>query len=485
MSLWRIAWRSIQQRFLASFLTAFSMGLGVMLVVAVLVLYQVVQVAFHRGGEGYDLIVGPTKGSSLDLVLNNIFYIGQPKATLPYSVYSKLNDDGFLPGSVHTAVPICLGDRFKDQTVVGTNSKLLNEITYFGKSNYEFAEGNNFEDDKFFDAVLGANAAQRTGLKVGDEFTPSHDAAASAGGKADDHHRPFHVVGVLKPTGTPNDNVIFVNIEGFLRMGDHLQMALQQEAEAKNAADNVPAKPSDKPAAMDSAKAAAAAPDKAPGKGSEKVAGNAVQRPSAEEKHEDDHDHGHNDDEMIPDSAKRVSAVLVCTQDESKNRELANVINRGKEAQAALPAEEISRLLSTFIGNIEVVLLLFAVMIVIVAGIGILVSIYNSMNDRRHEIAIMRALGASRATVMLVILFESILLSLAGGAMGLALGHGLIYAAGPWIADKMNLPLSMLRGDIRELWIIPALIILASIVGYLPAVSAYRTDVGRALMANP
>ncbi len=56
------------------------------------------------------------------------------------------------------------------------------------------------------------------------------------------------------------------------------------------------------------------------------------------------------------------------------------------------------------IGNIELVLLLFAVMIVLVAGIGIMVSIYNSMSDRRHEIAIMRALGAGRSLIMLVIL---------------------------------------------------------------------------------
>src|SRR5271169_3557981 len=91
MSLWKIAWRSIQQRSLASLLTAISMALGVMLVVAVLVIYSVVQQAFHRGGEGYDLIVGPPKGSNLDLVLTNVFYVGQPITTLPYSVYQDLN----------------------------------------------------------------------------------------------------------------------------------------------------------------------------------------------------------------------------------------------------------------------------------------------------------------------------------------------------------------------------------------------------------
>ena len=147
---------------------------------------------------------------------------------------------------------------------------------------------------------------------------------------------------------------------------------------------------------------------------------------------------------------------------------MAAEINKGKEAQAAIPSEEISRLFEVIIGNIEVVLLVFAVMIVLVAGIGIMVSIYNSMNDRRHEIAIMRALGARRSTVMMVILLESILLSLGGGLLGLGLGHGLLAIAGPWIAEKVNLPLSMLDFRAVELILIPGLIALASIVG-LPA----------------
>ncbi len=116
MSLWKIAWRSIQQRSLASVLTAISMALGVMLVVAVLVIYSVVHQAFHRGGEGYDLIVGPPKGSNLELVLSSIFYVGQPISTLPYSVYQDLyqNHNGMF--SVRMAVPICLGDYLPGQT---------------------------------------------------------------------------------------------------------------------------------------------------------------------------------------------------------------------------------------------------------------------------------------------------------------------------------------------------------------------------------
>ncbi len=96
----------------------------------------------------------------------------------------------------------------------------------------------------------------------------------------------------------------------------------------------------------------------------------------------------------------------------------------------------IADLFDRIIGNIQLLLLVLAVLVVVVAGIGIMVSMYNSMSDRRHDIAIMRALGASRYTVMTIILMESILLSLGGGALGLLIGHGLIGILGPTIADQ-------------------------------------------------
>ncbi len=457
MSLWKIAWRSIQQRSLASLLTAISMALGVMLVVAVLVIYSVVHQAFHRGGEGYDLIVGPVKGSNLELVLSSVFYVGQPLSTLPYSVYRNLYENRTESKAVRMAVPICLGDTYQDKRVVGTTPDMFNELTYYGDQHYRFAEGRNFGMNDFFDAVAGAAAAKQTGLKVGDKFRPTHGVV----GKSEHKHGAFTVVGILAPTGTPNDNALFVNIEGFYRVGGHAgnvgAALLEKQPEAK-------------PDGKTEKKLGAKAEAKSEGKTDEK----------SDEDHEDHDKHAE-----IPENRKQVSAVLVCTYEESQTRLLAAEINKGKDAQAAIPSTEISNLFEKIIGNIEVVLLVFAVMIVLVAGIGIMVSIYNSMNDRRHEIAIMRALGARRSTVMMVILLESILLSLGGGLMGLSLGHGLLAVAGPWIAEKANLPLSMLQFRAVELILIPGLIALASIVGYLPAVAAYRTDVGKSLIANP
>src|SRR4029079_8827537 len=132
-----------------------------------------------------------------------------------------------------------------------------------------------------------------------------------------------------------------------------------------------------------------------------------------------------------------------------------------------------------------ILLLSLTVMIVIVSGIGILVSIYNSMSERQHEIAVVRALGAGRRTVMLLVLLESILLSLGGGLLGWIVGHALIAALSPWIAAQTGFSIGFLQFVGYESVIIPALIALAAVVGYLPAMAAYRTDVAKALGANP
>ena len=181
-----------------------------------------------------------------------------------------------------------------------------------------------------------------------------------------------------------------------------------------------------------------------------------------------------------------VTAVLVCTnRADQQVLALPKQINEEPEAQAIFPSEVITRLFEGIVGNVQLVLLVLAVLVVVVAGVGMMVSIYNSMNDRRHDIAVMRALGARRRTVMEVILLESILLSLGGGAFGLFLGHALTGALAPYIMEQMGVVVHALHFQLSELILVPGLIILASLVGYLPAVVAYRTDVAQSLTNTP
>ena len=127
-------------------------------------------------------------------------------------------------------------------------------------------------------------------------------------------------------------------------------------------------------------------------------------------------------------------------------------------------------------------LLLFLTgLIVVVAGIGIFVSIYNSMADRRREIAIMRSLGAHRTTVLGIILGEAVLLCVGGGTLGFLLGHGLVVIAAPIIEARAGLLIDPWKFEWLELFLFPALLVMAVLVGLLPALTAYRTDVAQSL----
>ena len=119
-----------------------------------------------------------------------------------------------------------------------------------------------------------------------------------------------------------------------------------------------------------------------------------------------------------------MTAILIRSASPLYSPGLHQAINEGNVAQAVFPIREVASLFEGLVGNVQLLLLALAGMVVVVSALGMMVSLYNSMNDRRREIGIMRALGARRATVLWVILLESVLLSLGGGLLGLVLGHG-------------------------------------------------------------
>ena len=442
MSLWKIAWRSIQQRLLASLLTGLSVALGVMLVVAVLVTGVIVKKSFQSGnGLGYNMVVG-AKGGRLDLLLNTVYYLNRPIENIPWSYYQE-----FLPASqrqdgkpgkysayVELAIPVCLGDVVGvngQYRVVGTIPEMFSKLLKKSPRDNLFAEGHNFRQNEFETAVVGADVAKTMNYHVGSTFKPQH-------GVGGDFHNPFTVVGVLKRTGTPNDRAAFINLEGFFLIPDHARGHKEEKPET-------------------------------PGKDN---SAEVLKTP-------------------LPADQREVTAILIRNVSvdgapaELVEPALEKMINKGFVAQAIQPIREITVLTNTFVKPTQWLLLVLSVLIVIVAGVGIMVSIYNSMSERRHEIAVMRALGASSTTVMLVVLLESILLALGGGLLGWFGGHLLVAAAGPFITAYTGVGAGFLQFSGYELVLIPGLIALASLVGYLPALAAYRTDVGKALTATP
>ena len=439
MPLWKIAYRSIQFRAVSSLLTAFSMSLGVAIVVTVIVIHGVLDSSFKRSAQGYDLIIA-AKGSPLDVVLSTVFYLREPVGEVPES-YLRMFQRGQYSHLIEEAIPISIGHHYRNAPIVGTDPNFFTKLKYMGDQSYGFSAGTNIEYGNPFSAVIGARASKRTGLRVGDTFQPE-----AAQGVICEDHEPFTIVGVLAPTGTPNDNAIFVHIDGFYDMHGHDHGHTCDSPDCDHAHDE----PKRYSAILLMTKE------------------NVVQPPGT----------------MVDPNSENFNPAEMLTERSFVNieaMELPSLLAKTTDVQAVKPLQEIAKLLADIIGNVQIVLLILAVLVIVVAGMGMMVSIYNSMSDRRQEIALMRALGARRLTVMTIILLESILLSLGGGVLGVFFGHLLIGSMGPLISEHTGIVIRFWDFQVMEIILIPGLIVLATVVGFLPAAVAYKQDVATSL----
>ena len=516
MSFWKIAWRNMRQRALASTLTGLSMALGVAVMICVIVIHSVAVRQFTEDAQGYHVIIGSSKGSPTDVVLSTVFHVGKSLYPFSYSYYREFTDGKFAQ-QVEVAVPYCLGDSYvaggKVFRVVATTPDLFDKIQYGATDDgspigYEFQQGRNFKIENCHEAVIGSVVAAQANLKEGDFFNPTHGI-----GPGDNKHNAFKIVGVLAPTGTSNDRALFVNIEGFFLIEDHALSAKNPPTPGEMAivgasvadrhelevGDRILSQGADDPereiisvltpsrSALDDAifiddpnrtldADADQSPNDPPGKPT-------VDQPRGMLPPDVCYDNEGNPITPLPEAQREVTSILVLCTSSLGPMVLDGGVNKDptSPAQAVAPTGVVTRLLEGIIGPVRVVLLVLTVLIVVVAAISILVSIYNSMSERSHDIAVMRALGASRTAVMLIVLFESILLSVCGGLAGIVLGHGLVGLAAPYVVETTGVRLDALQFDRLELIILPALGVLASLVGLLPALAAYRTDVARSL----
>ena len=465
MNVFAIAARSLRQRALSSSLTAFSVALGVMLMVAVLVIFGVVSESFNQSASGYDFVVGP-KGSRLQLVLNTVFRVGAPLENLPWSFYEQLQQDRRL----EEVVPFALGDVTQEGSfpIVGTTSRYF-ELEYLPERHFRI-RGNRLTNA--FDAIIGSQVARANGWDIGSEFKLIHGGAETG----HVHDEKFTVVAVMAPTGTPNDKTCFVNLEGFYLVEGHDKPVSEAISREKDFWGN------QMPEALKQRIAEAEA--------------ELAKNPQGHSHDHHDHAHGDHDhhDHTVSPLQKEVTALLVRVSGGSSGDEIEQTRRRfghmqgfqadlqeGFQAQAVNPIREIRVLMDTIVGNVFIALYGLTILIIVVSGVGIFVSIYNSMSERKKEIAVMRALGASRSTVFSIILAESLLLCLLGGVLGVLLGHGLVFAAAPLVEARAGIPLDPFAFQPVELILLPGLILLATLVGFLPGITAYRADVASAL----
>ncbi|MBB4953148.1 putative ABC transport system permease protein [Agrobacterium vitis] len=409
-------------------LVALSTALGV----AVTLQERALRLGSARAADKFDLVVGAA-GSETQLVLSSVFLQPAPLPLVPGSVVAKLQADE----RVAWAAPVAFGDSFAGYPIVGTTTTLITETTTGFTAGAMFArEGQ---------AVIGSGVA----LNVGDTVKPMHGTAAEGGHTHGE--LAYHVVGKLKPTGTAWDRAILVPVQAVWHIhglgGDHDH----DDHEHDDAA------------------------------GAEAVADHV----HSEEDHDEHDHHGHSD----PDAAlvetfdaddPGVPAILVKPKTIAAAYKLRQEY-RTDHTLGIFPGEVLTRLYAT-LGDVKKVLSVVAIGAqALVAGALLLVTVVH-IGQRRKQIGALRAFGAPRLSVFMIVWLELFVVVLLGIGLGVGLGYGVAMAISQTVQSQsgFDLPVEFVRQDA---WQVVAMVIFAGVLSSLPAWLAYRQSPVAALRA--
>ena len=201
----KLALQSLINRKGSVLLTILAMTVSIFVLLGVEHVRHQAKESFTNTVSGTDLIVGARTGS-VNLLLYSVFRVGTPTNNITWDSFQRISSSR----NVEWAIPISLGDSHKGYRVIGTNHDYFKYFSYGNKRSLTFLEGKPFE--KMLDVVLGFDVATKLGYKLGDKIVVAHGVSKTSFSLHDD--RPFTVVGILEPTGTPVDQSLHVSLQG-------------------------------------------------------------------------------------------------------------------------------------------------------------------------------------------------------------------------------------------------------------------------------
>ncbi len=175
-----------------------------------------------------------------------------------------------------------------------------------------------------------------------------------------------------------------------------------------------------------------------------------------------------------------LSSLLVFPRPGVHKVMLLSRLNRRPDIQIADVQEQVRHLFS-IVGSVDVLFLLVSLLVVVIGVLSILVALYNSMSERRRELAILRAIGAGRRVVMGVIVGEALMLTTLGAILGLLMGHALVAASASYVESVAGFRSQVGILLPAELGVLGGVMLLGALAGLVPAWKALRTDVARNL----
>lgn len=406
-----LAVKSLRNRLLSTSLTVGSIALSVALLVGVENVRVGIRESFSNTVSQTDLIVG-AKGGTTQLLLYSVFGMGSPTANISWDTYQMWADHP----AVDWTIPYGLGDSHRGFRVIGTNESFYERYRYRGGQALELAEGRPAAD--VFELVLGADVSNELGYGLGDEVSVTHGLGATGFLNHDD--KPFEVVGILSKTFTPVDRAIYVTLEGI----EAIHFGWES--------------------------------------GGPPLPGTGASR-----------------EEIIAMEnieITQVTSFFVGTTNRRDVLMLQREINEYQEEpmMAVIPGVALSEMWQG-IGYAEDGLRVVTIFVVIVGLLGMLVSLYTSLNERRREMAVLRAVGAGPFRIVSLLVLESGVLASVGTLLGVGLVYLLLWLGQPVIESRVGLFIPIRPLGVVEWAFLTSVVTAGVVLGLVPALKAYRT----------
>ncbi|MND32436.1 FtsX-like permease family protein [compost metagenome] len=441
MNLIKLSWYNLKANILSTLLNVLLLSFGIGIIALLMLVSDQIGKKLENNSKGIDVVVG-AKGSPLQLILSSIYHIDFPTGNIKLSEAEAIMRNP----SVKMAVPVGLGDSFEQFRIVGTNPKFaeLYEL--------KLAQGKPF--DSLFEVNIGANVARVKHLKVGDTFHGSH--GLSEGGE-EHHEHDYKVTGIFEENGSVADNLVLTSMESIWGMHESVETADHDAHGHKQGEIETAKKDTEE---VDEMKLV-----------HDQFHGEApltqTPTPHSDEPETDDHE---------------ITALLIKYRSPVSVVTFPRFINNETNMQAASPAQESARLFS-LIGVGVNALQWFAGLIIVISIFSVFISLYNSLKDRKYDLAIIRTIGASRSKVFLLIITEGLLLAAIATVIGLLWSHGALEIIGKY-QDAEQTKLTGLAFVKDEYKLIAGGLIIGLIASVIPAIQAYKTDISKTLAEN-
>lgn len=360
------------------------------------------------------------RSGGVQLLLYSVFHIGDATNNFTWQTYQEIAE---LP-EVDWMIPISLGDSHQGFRVIGTSTDFFEHYHYRGDRLVSMSDGTRFND--VFDTVIGADVAEELGYAVGDRIIISHGVGSLNLSQHAD--KPFTITGIMEKTGTPVDRSVLISLEGMEAI--HVDWV---DGAAPRPGEEIPA---DVVRQMD----------------------------------------------LTPTS---VTAAMLGLKSRLSIFTVQRFINeyRAEAMTAILPGVSLVELWS-ILGAAETALIAVSIMVVVTAIIGMVTMTLSTLNERRREMAVLRAVGARPLHVFTLLIAEAGFLAAAGAVLGIVLLYVGLTIAQPIIDAEYGLFLPIDAPSGREVIFLVAVVVAGLIAGLIPALRAYRNSLADGIIVR-